>query len=384
MSYPKKIKFSKTAINTELSTRKSESQNENLKIFDESFNEINLSEIPQASLNYRGIYPYLMDALSELCTINPTIKMDNGEIVQVIRNQNDKEETHYSARLKWETLTRLATRNEETSKDRFRKEIMNLYKDSPSLYINLGNGYSVLTHPFIIKTIFFEDFTVMNKKEAEICARLGITKKISYVDIDFFKPLFNACFPGQEQGGFIYTDPAFFAMLNKTINTMRNDSNCLILLNRFYNPRTKQYITKYPTTYHKFILYLLTHISSNQNSNTLTLSENDLIELLTHVDPGQLCLKNGKNYIKNSFETKLFFDKACLIYNQMAKYGYCEHTIAVSEHCIYSTVNGKLQITITYMRETPRTNIENYTSNFINELKNNEPLQIEYKEKDDI
>lgn len=384
MKHPQKIKFSKTAINTELSTRKSELKKAGLQIFDESLKEIDLKEIPKAALTYRGAFPYLMDALSELCTINPTV-MINGEQKQVIRNQNDPETSHFSAMLKWETLTELATRNESTSKDRFRIEIMNLYKNAPNLYINLGNGRSVLTHPFIIRNIYFEDLSVMSKKDAEICSRLGITKKIAMVDIEFFKPLFNACFTGNESGGFIYTDPAFFAMLNKTINTMRNDRNCLSVMSRFYNPRTKQFITKYPTTYHKFILYLLTHISSNANANTLTLYEDEIIEMLAHVDPQQLSESNGKTYIRNQFDTKLFFDKACMLYNQMAKYGYCEHTVAVSEHCIYAfDENHKLKITITYMRETPRTGIENYSSNFIEELKNNKPLQIGYKESDDL
>lgn len=380
---PSKIKYSKIAINTELSTRKSESSKKSLQIFDESLKEIDIADIPKAALTYRGAFPYLMDALSELCTINPTVQTPEGE-KKVIQGQNDRETTHYSAILKWKTLTELATRNEPTSKDRFRIEIMNLYKSAPNLYINLGNGRSVLTHPFIIRNIFFEDLSIMSKKDAENCKRLGITKKISHVDIEFFKPLFNACFTGKEKDGFIYTDPAFFAMLNKTISTMRNDKNCLNIMNRFYNPKTKQWITKYPTTYHKFILYLLTHISSNTNANTLTLYEDDIIEMLTHVDPQQLCEKNSKTYLKNQFDTKLFFDKACMLYNQMAKYGYCEHTIAVSEHCIYSYVNKKLQIRISYKRETPRTNIKSYSSNFIDELKKNEPLQIDYKEIDGL
>lgn len=379
----KKIKYSKTAINTELSTRKSEAQKTNLQIFDESMNNLSLEDIPKAALTYKGAYPYLMDALSELCTMNPTVNI-NGEIKPVIQGQNNSETTHFSARLKWDSLTHLATRGEPTSKDRFRKEIMSLYKNPPSMYINLGGGLSVLTHPFIIRSIFYEDSSQMSKKDAEICARLGITKKISFVEIDFFKPLFNACFAGNESGGFIYTDPAFFAMLTKTMNAMRNDKNCIVLMSRFYNPNTKQFIVKYPTTYHKFILYLLSHISSNPRADTLTLYEDEIIEMLSHVDPQQLTQSNGKIYIRNQFDTKLFFDKASFIYNQMAKYGYCEHTIAVSEHCIYSRENGKLKITLSYKRTKPRTNVETYSSNFMNELKQNAPLQITFAENDDL
>lgn len=385
MKHPRYIKHTRTAINTELSTRKSETNNAELQILDESLREISLNEIPKAALTYKGAFPYLVDALSELCTINPKFESGNRKGEYVIKGQGDKETTHYSAMLKWETLTELATRNEPTSKDTFRHEIMKIYRKAPNLYINLGNGHSLLTHPFIIRNIVFDDLTIMSKKDAETCARLGITKKISYVDIEFFKPLFNACFPGNEKGGYIETDPAFFAMLNKTIDTMRNDKNTLKIMNRFYKPRTKQFVTKYASTYHKFILYLLAHISSNQKANSLTLNEEALIDLLAHVDPGQLYERNGKTYIKNEFDTKLFFDKSCMIYNQMAKYGYCEHTIAVSEHCIYSYENKKLKITITYKRETPRTNIDNYTSNFIeNELKDNQPMQIEYKEQDTL
>ena len=383
MKHPHFVKHTRTAINTELSTRKSETNTKGLQIFDETLKEISLNEIPKAALTYKGAFPYLVDALSELCTINPIYEYGIHAGEHVIKGQNDRDLTHYSAALKWDTLTELATRNEPTSKDTFRREIMKIYRNAPNLYINLGNGHSLLTHPFIIRNIVFDDLTTMSKKDAEICARLGITKKISYVDIEFFKPLFNACFPGNEKGGNIETDPAFFAMLNKTINTMRNDNNTIKIMNRFYNPRTKQFVTKYASTYHKFILYLLAHISSNQNASSLTLQEDEIIELLSHVDPGQLYERNGKTYIKNPFDTKLFFDKSCMIYNQMAKYGYCEHTIAVSDHCIYAYENKKLKITISYQRSKPRTNIENYTSNFMeNELKNNQPIQIEYKEQD--
>lgn len=382
MKHPNYIKQSRIAINSMLSTRRSESSREKkLTIFDESLKEISFDDIPKAALTYKGAFPYLVDALSELCTINP--KWDNGEYV--IKGQNDTSATHYSVALKWETLTELATRNEPTSKDYFRHEIMKIYKTAPNLYINLGNGHSLLTHPFIIRNIVFDDLSVMTTKEADICARLGITKKISYVDIEFFKPLFNACFSGQEKGGYIETDPAFYAMFRKTIESMRNDKNTIAINSRFYNPRTGQFVTKYPTTYHKFILYLLSHISSNGKANTLTLYQDDIIELLAHVDPAQLVDKNGKTYIRNHYDTKLFFDKASMIYNRMAKYGYCEHTIAVSEHCIYTYENGKLKIVITYQRETPRTNIETYTSNFIeNEVKTNAPLPLSYKSQDDF
>lgn len=379
MEHRNKIKYSKTAINTQLSTRKSEVRNTDLQIYDEQLNEISLSDIPKASLTYKGAFPYLVEALSELCTINPKL---NGEFV--IKGQEDRNSTHYSALIKWKTLVELATKNEPLVKDGFRKEIMNIYKKAPSLYLNLGNGHGLLTHPFIIRSIVFDDLSTMTKKEAEACIKLGITKTISYVDIEFFKPLFNACFPGKEKGGFIYTDPAFYTMLQKTIHTMKQNTDTSKRLSRFYNPRTKQFVTKYPSTYYKFVLWLLTHISSNEKANSLTLNEEDLIDLLAHVDPGQLIEKNGKNYIKNPYDTKLFFDKACWIYNQMGKYGYSEKTIAVGEHSIYSRINGKLQIIINYVRENPRTNIDDYTSNFMNEIEQNPPLEIEFKEQENI
>lgn len=379
MKHQSKVKYSKTAISTQLSTRKSEGENADLQVYDEQLNEISLSDIPKASLTYKGAFPYLVEALSELCTINP---QTNGHYV--VKGQDDKFSTHYSACLKWETLVHLATRGEPLVKDNFRREIMNIYKKAPSLYIKLGNGHSLLTHPFIIRSIYFNDLSTMTKKQAETCIKLGIHKTIAYIDIEFFKPLFNACFPGKEQGGYIYTDPAFFTMLQKTIHTMKNEPDNKKILSRFYNPRTRQFITKSPATYYKFILWFLTHVSSNEKATSLTLCEKDLIELLSHVDPGQLIEKNGKAYIKNAFETKLFFDKAFMIYNQMGKRGYSEKTIAISEHCIYSKSNGKLQITITYKRENPRTSINDYTSNFMQEIQKNAPLEIDFKSLENI
>jgi hypothetical protein len=384
MKHPQKIKYTRTAINTELSTKKSESSNTNLTILDESLKEISIDDIPKAALTYKGAFPFLVDAISELCTINPkVVNTDTQTETYVIKNQFDNTTTHFAAALKWSTLVELATRNEPTSKDAFRKEIMKIYEAPPSLYINLGNGHSILTHPFIIRSIVFDDYTTMSKHDAEICARLGIQKKISYVDIEFFKPLFAACF-NSERGGFIYTDPAFYAMLLKTISTMRNDSTTLSILNRFYNPRTKQFVSKMATTYHKFILYLLSKIASNEKYTTITFDETDIVELLKHVDPSQLYERNGRIYIKNEYDTKLFIDKSCMIYNQMAQRGFCEHTIAVSEHTIYKHTNGKLSFTLTYKRETPRTNIEKYTSNFLNEVQKNTPINIEYKGNEQV
>lgn len=363
-----KIKQSKVAINTTLSTRKSESQNSDLKIFTEDLQEISIEDLKKSNFTYGGAFPYLTNALSQLCTINP--KYDDGEYV--IKGQDDNESTHYSAILKWESLVELATDNDPLSKDMFRHEIMKIYKTPPNLYINLNNGYSILTHPFIIRSIVYEDRTQMSAKDAEICARLGITKKISHVDIEFIKPMFAACIEKNNHGGFIWLDPAFYAKEIRTIEDIRTRPELLNQFKKFYNPRTNQYILKAPQTYYKYILYFLTHISENDNADYTTINA---IEMLRHVDPSQLQTQNGKDYIKNKYDTKLFMDKAGMLYNTMAQLGYCEYTVAVIKYCTYDNTDN---YRVYYQKARPRTNIESYTSNFIeSEVNNNEPMNIE-------
>ena len=73
MEHRNKIKYTKTAINTQLSTRKSEECKADLQIYDEQLKEISLKDIPKASLTYKGAFPYLVEALSELCTVEDNI-----------------------------------------------------------------------------------------------------------------------------------------------------------------------------------------------------------------------------------------------------------------------------------------------------------------------
>lgn len=368
-----KIKQSKIAISTTLSTRKSESVRENLTVYDESLQVVNIAELKKSNFTYGGAFPYLTNALSQLCTINP--RLPNGDYV--IKGQNDRSLTHYSALLKWETLNELATDNEPTSKDSFRHEIMKVFRTPPELYVNLNNGYSLLTHPFIIRSIVYEDTSEMSKKDAEICARLGITKKISYVDIEFIKPMFAACIEKNNHAGFIYLDPAFYAKEVKTIKKIQTTPDLTKKFQKFYNPRTNEYVLKSAQTYYKYILYFLTHVSENDNADYTTI---DAIEMLRHVDPSQLQKQNGKDYIKNKYDTKLFIDKAGTLYNTMAQLGYCENTFGVIKYCTYDINTDYYRIF--YQKERPRTNIDPYTSNFIeSEVNNNKPIQIDYTTK---
>lgn len=66
----------------------------------------------------------------------------------------------------------------------------------------------------------------------------------------------------------------------------------------------------------------------------------------------------------------------------MAKYGYCEYTYGVPYQAIYNNYDDNF--VVYYKTETPRTNIETYTSNFIQgEIMHNEPKEIEYNNQEE-
>lgn len=374
----KAIKQSRISINSILSTKKSEQEHIN-GIIDETNKEcptITINDMKIANFKYGGAFPFLTNALSELCTENPTF--NNGEFV--IQGQNDNT-THYHALLKWETLQFLATDNDPLSKDVFRKEILSLFKKSPSLYVKLNNGYSVLTHPFIIRSIIYDDKTTMKKKDLETCEKLGIQKKIAYIDIEFFKPMFADCLSkNPNNGGYFILEHAMFSKLRRTIHNIRNDNRLLQDFSQFYNSQTKENITHYPITYYKFILYFITHTSGNQNATSTTI---DAIDMLKHVDPNQLYERNGKTYIKNKYNTKLFIDKASKLFNTMGQMGYCENIKAVIKSCYYGITDT---YTINYEVEKPRINkLEPYTSNFFeSEIKKNKPLFLPVQDSDSV
>lgn len=362
-----KIKTSKTYIKTITSTRKSEKEIDKpiyRPLEDKTLEKVNISDLSKGSFSYGGAFPFIMEALNQLCTLNP--ETDTGR--KIIQRQDDKTELYYKVFLKWETLLELATGKEKLVKDNFRHEVMSLFKAPPTLYINLENGYSMLTHPIIINNIVYEDKEKMTPKEAEICSRLGITKKISYLEIEFLKPLFSACLEKDTKKGYIYLDKAFYTKELLTINKIQNDPRLLVQFSKFYNPKTKQYVSKTSLVYYKFILYFLTHITSNENADFTNF---DAVEMLKHVDPGQL---DRFNNIRNKYDTKLFIEKACTLYNIMAQQGYCESTAGVPTYCLYDTSNV---YKLYFKRDKPRTNIQNFTSNF-EEIQQNEPLQLEF------
>lgn len=374
------VKQSKNLINTYNATRKSETNKNDLQVFEDigqgQLKAVeSLDELKKAVFECSGAMPFLFDGISQLCTINPALP--NGEMV--IKRQDDKNETHYFARLKWETLVDMCTDNNPTVKDMFRHEFLSMFIKPPTTYVSLGNGKSVLTHPFIIQNIYYIDHTEMDQKDAEVCKRLGITKKISYVDIEFFKPLFYASInPNGNHTGYITKDKAFYTKTIQTVYDIKADAELTKKFTRFYNPKTGEYVQKDLKIYYKFINYFLMHLSENEQTDHTTL---DALEMLREVDPHQILLKDGKEYIRNKYDTKLFIDKACQLFNIMAEKGYCEYVQGVPTYCKYNQNDNKY--IIYFQREKPRTNVKEYSSNFMEEeISNNTPLNIKWNDAD--
>lgn len=361
-----KVKTSRNLINSTLATKMSES-NERIEIYNSDSQLISIDDIPSHAFRYSGVIPFIGNALSELCTKNPID--ENGRFV--IKNQ-DNEQSHYSAIIRWAELLKMATGNDPLSYETFLKEFLKVFRTPLTLYVSLGNGYSAVTHPIIIRNIVYADSSLMTRLEAERCARLGIQRKILYVDIEFLKPLFKACLEKTGHGGFIFLESAFYAKLRRTIYEITQDEKMREIFMRFYNPQTGDYIKKRPCTYYKYILYILSCLPSNKKVVTIDI---DAVDMLRHVDPAQLYRVNGVTYIKNKYDTKLFMDKAGMLYNVMAKKGYCENLSGAISSCIYT----KDKYTVGLRREGSKINIDSYTSNFMNEeLGKNTPKTIDF------
>lgn len=352
MSGLKKINMSKNLANTQLNTLKAvnNAMGDDVQVYDgDALDFIGKADLRKGFFEYSGDFPYITTALCGLCTENP--KYPNGCFV--IGGQDNNQASHYSARLKWETLVKLATDNLPDQKASFHREFFRAFKNDKTLFVHLPNGYSVLTKPIIIKNVYFKDKEKMTKADAERCARLGIYRTIDYVDIEFFKPLFSGIL-GQSNEGYIPMDTAFYAKLRHTINYINKDTILKARFSRFRNTRTSEFIKEYPIAYYKYFLYLAMHIGDNCDGAT-TLQVQRMLE---HVAPGQL---DTANHVKNWYNTKLFCDKAGMLLNEMAKLGYCEYTKGAITGSYYDVAHNEMRIT--YQAEKPRAKVVDYTSN---------------------
>lgn len=349
----KKINMSNNLANTQLASKKS--MDEGTQVWDEKTHAIlTMSELGKGFFQYSGDFPFITTALCGLCTMNPATP--DGHLV--IRGQDDPQATHYSARLKWDTLVDLATDGMPDVKESFHREFFRAFNKNKTLFVHMPNGYSVLTRPVIIKNIVYHDLTQMTKAEAERCAKIGITRKIAFVDIDFFKPLFSGIL-GQSNEGFISMDKAFYAKIRHTINYINDNPILKARFSRFRNPRTGEFIKEFPVVYYKYFLYLAMHIGGNCNGAT-TLQVQRMME---HVQAGQL---DTAGHVKNWYNTKLFCDKAGMLFNEMAKLGYCEHTKGAITGSYYDVAHNEVRIT--YQAEKPRAKVVDYTSNNVASL----------------
>ena len=373
------VKKSRHLLETELSTRMSLGLRDDLTYWEQdeygALKAIDIADITKAHLSYKGAFPYFTDALSELCSIDPTDETG----WHYIRGREDPFETHFSVNMGFEELVTLATDNEPTSKEPFKRELRRVMKEPPRLLVRTrefveGRGWAnmaILTQPFNIPSVGagYENIDGTEDAAAARAYRIGVRRRVSNIQIDFYKALFNACLPGQgSDGGYVKTDRAFYAKYIRTLREIPQTAEGERKRLMFRNPRTGEIMERVDKgAYYKMILYLLFHLSSNKLVTQQTLSPQDVINMLAHVDPGQLYTRNGKLYVKNAYDTKLFIDKASWIFNEMARRGFCEKTAAATEHCIYRNTSEGIELTIYWKRNNPRYSIDAYSSNFIEE-----------------
>lgn len=338
-SFNRTVEIQKILTNNELLQNNENRENSEMDI-------IKLEDIPKSAFSWRGALPYLTDAISALCTKDP--KDENGEFV--IKNRHDETTMFYSAKISRETLIKLATNNDYSQWDYLLRELKKGLKNPPTVFVRTPKGlyYAQAINPLGIKYKEADDLT---EQEKIMCEQIGGKIKIvDYVEFVFFKPLFADCFPKNKAtyGGYIKVPIASYAKFHKIAEKLQIEDS-------------------YISTYYSFALWFLTHISSNEKAQTLTLDESKIIELLQGIAPTQTRRKGNRYYLKDKNESVKFITNACKILNAMAKAGLGEDFKAIPECCNVSTVDG-LQIVIGYKTnkdEKTHANAKEFTSNVL-------------------
>jgi len=284
------VHYPKAAANAETTSRRQHSV-----IFEEGqqLPPEKVEKLTRSFFEIAGAHPYIFDALSYICTFHR----------QAIERRENSTETHFRVRIPIENFLDYALDGRSQYKHRLMTELYDMASIQRGKILPLDAGHSIKTVPIRVD-LFYEDGTKLHPATARKLESLKGQAPISYIAIEFYKPLFQTLLQGKDGESWFPLPKAFHAKMLETMDECRE-------LPEFKNAG----IQALPIQYRKLYLYMNLH--DNGLGERLNL---DGVDTLLSCYPTLVKDKGGERYI-DWWEGRLFIKKACELYNRMADKG---------------------------------------------------------------
>lgn len=271
----------------------------------------NKESFTRSYFEYFGAYPYIFEAISYALTQTP-----HELLKQKIKPTQDG--LFFEMRFKWETFLDYALDGMKGQTAALTQTLYDLALHPQGKVISISPTQTVTTTPLRITLIHKNGFE-MNEQEIKRLSNLKQNRQlentnispIAGIYIECFTPFFADLLQNTDCGNWFPIPKAFYAKMIDTQTKYRNDPEI-----------SKINVTGNASTYRKLFLYMFMH--DNNIGKQLNF---DAIKLWKSVSPSEIkYIKdktgNEKAYLRRAEKSRLFFYKANLLLNRMAKEGY--------------------------------------------------------------
>jgi hypothetical protein len=284
------VHYPKAAANAETTSRR---QHVSIVEEGELLPPEKIDTLTRSFFDIAGAHPYVFDALSFICTFHR----------QAIERRDNSSETHFRVRIPLAHFLDFALDGRTQFKHRLMTELYDMASIQRGKVLPLDADHSVMTVPVRVE-LFYEDGRKLDPSTARQFENLKGQAPVSFIAIEFYKPLFQSLLHGKAGESWFPLPKAFHAKMLATMDKCRD-------LPEFKNAG----ILALPIQYRKLYLYMNLH--DNGQGDRLNM---DGMDTLLSCYPTLVHDRGGSRYI-DWWPGRLFIKKACELYNRMADHG---------------------------------------------------------------
>ena len=192
----------------------------------------NLLTDPNA-FTLQNVYPYIFDGLAALCSdyADKTFILENAgekKETKIIQGQDEAALTHYQAIVPLDAFKNLALNGHNEYWNFLEKELYEMFRKPEKRVLPFTTGLVIATHPIEVDFIYENGIKASTIKKLD---NIGADRKIKYIVLRFYKPLFSSILEKNRKGGigsnYLKMPRAMQAEINSTLTELESRFNHL-------------------------------------------------------------------------------------------------------------------------------------------------------------
>lgn len=250
-----------------------------------------IEDLAKGMFELAGIYPYIFDALCFVCT----------HMKDTIERVDVATESHYRIKIPIGQLYDMALDGEYDQKHHLLRELLVLHRQPQIKAMWLRERYTISCAPIRVELVYKEGRRrTRNLKNTTMEGR-----EISFVIIEFFKPLFLTILMSDSGKAWFLSPKALHAKMIRTIRECRN------------SPTYDQYgHFLSAASYRRLFLFMNLH--DNKQGGYLNFKA---LDLCMQCMPQNICVREDREYLKSHHRLQQFITQGVLLFLTMSQNG---------------------------------------------------------------